>query len=210
MIYLWLSRFFLERPTLNALKEQLDLTLLKSIRTVLGQNEEKGFSLLLKLANMLDDEKIRCLKEEYDNLFLIPVRGPHVPPYESAFSEKQSDFGDLWGIATDQVKQIYEAAGFEVELSGPIFAPDHIGLELAFMSALCQKETNAIEEKNQVSFLQSRALQRLFLQEHLASWLPALAQAVEPRSPTRFFASVSSIAQKFVNEDQRYIDQDAK
>lgn len=74
---------------------------------------------------------------DWRDLFFVPSSGRYLPPYESAFREKR-----LGGAIPADALAAYQAAGFEPAslhmdtLWLPSPRPDHLGVELAFVSAL--------------------------------------------------------------------------
>ena len=77
---------------------------------------------------------------DWNEIFFVPASGRYQPPFESAFREKR-----LAGKAAVLALACYEQAGFDplaLELD-PLWrarpAPDNLGLELAFVSALLRQ-----------------------------------------------------------------------
>jgi TorA maturation chaperone TorD len=80
-----------------------------------------------------------------------------------------------WAETLADVSGFYRAFGVE-----PIGErPDHLSVELEFMYVLALKEMRARPEDE--SFHVTRGAERAFLRDHLAVWVPALAQAVRRR-----------------------------
>jgi len=70
----------------------------------------------------------------------------------------------------------YRAFGLEVA-DGAAERPDHIGLELEFMSVLAAREAYALEQQFDDDLLAvCRDAQKKFLREHLGRWSPAFAR----------------------------------
>ena len=209
-VYLWLAKFFLAPPTHESLKEQLESKMLDGIRDILGPAGDKPLNDLMSVGSSLGRGETSRIRQEYDELFLIPIKGQHIPLYESAFREKtETGFGGLWGPATAEAKEVYKRAGFEAQLQDQIFAPDHLGLELAFMSTLAIQEAKAIANREKSTRPEIQKLQTQFLTDHLNNWLRDFALTVQSKLQSGFFASVSAIADTFVNEDLRYMLGDA-
>ena len=114
--------------------------------------------------------------------------GFNVFPFEAIFLD---DSRLLGGATTDAVSQSYATAGFHYETGDT--NPDHIGQEFAFLSYLCQIESQQLKT-GQLTAAQSSSQQQLhFLQHHLLRWwLPFIWAVEQQESP--FFPAVASLA----------------
>jgi len=99
--------------------------------------------------------------------------GFNVFPFEGIFRGTENLLG---GPVTEQVLHSYARSGFQPELSSQ--SGDHLGLELAFLAFLAGAEADAWEDDRPHVARTIQERQRLFLDEHLLPWLPALVQAV--------------------------------
>jgi TorA maturation chaperone TorD len=115
----------------------------------------------------LDDRK--PLVNEYNRLFLVK---PKVPPYETTYLKLT---GQSQGMIGADLSGIYGSAGLVVspEMNE---LPDHIAVQLEFMSFLCKKESTALQENNQPDLIAAQQEQRSFLNNHLARWFPSFAK----------------------------------
>lgn len=173
--YEFLAGIFLKEPSPEGLKV---LILWKEAET----KEES-----LKLEKILqgfqtNDPELLKLKQEYYDLFFVPVSGRYIPPYESAIrgavrSKKgKMKYGSHWGIPAHQLSDLYENVGFNpkaLDIFEPLKEtqlPDHLGLELSFMAYLCRLEDKFINEGQEIRGL--RNLQKSILKDHLQEWLP--------------------------------------
>ncbi len=203
--YLWLSSAFLNEPTPERLNAFLLEEVLETVERMLPASKSEISRLKELRARPNMEETADLVRGEFERLFIIPNKSTYVPPYESCFREKTgNDYGRLWGEATRDIVAIYQAGGFEPKLGHHIIAPDHIGLELAFMSTLCYKETNQITGEEKSPPVNSRTLQKAFLDAHLVQWLPAFSQAIRNKPNISYFAPVSSIVENFVINDGDY------
>lgn len=119
----------------------------------------------------LDLNERKQLVNEYNRLFLIK---PKVPPYETTYLKH---LGKSEGMIGAELSGIYGSAGLVVS---PEFneLPDHIAVQLEFMSFLCEKESTALQEDNQQNLITAQQEQRSFLNNHLARWFPKFAKKV--------------------------------
>lgn len=209
-IYLWLSSVFLNEPTRQILKPLLSQETLQTLQRV-TPGAKDNISHLSKLSSNLEVDNAREIIREFQRLFVVPAEQTYIPPYESCFRERTGGrFGNLWGATTIEANTLYKRIGFEPKLTDRIIAPDHIGLELAFMSALCLRENEKSIDENSSSIQENHKLQRFFIDQHLNQWLPSLAQTIRSRSPVGLYAPVSSIAEMFVNQDRQFVLGDVK
>lgn len=122
---------------------------------------------------------------EHFNLFHF-----NVFPYQSMFLDTG---GSLGGEQSEQVLAYYHKAGFDLS-SDPLGSgesPDHIGLELAFLSFLSDMEAQALPEGE--DFVPSiRSLQRGFFDLHLLPWLPVLVQAIDQQE-SPFYSALAKL-----------------
>ncbi len=199
-IYLWLSSVFLNEPTRQTLKPLLSRETLQTLQRVAAEAKD-NISHLSRLSSNLDVDNASEIVKEFQRLFVVPAEQTYIPPYESCFRERTAGrFGNLWGTATIEVNTLYQRIGFEPKLTDRIIAPDHIGLEFAFMSALCLQES-----ENSGSIQETHKLQKFFIDQHLNQWLPSLTQTIRSKSPVGLYAPVSSVAEMFVNQDRQFV-----
>jgi putative dimethyl sulfoxide reductase chaperone len=129
------------------------------------------------------------LVEERVRVFGHAVRGP-CPPYEleygtEHFLGKSHRMGDAAAF--------YRAFG--VEVSGSAHErPDHAAVEAEFLSLLCIKRALAEERGEEDRAAVCLDAERLFLDEHLGRFLPALALRVAEREPGGALDAVLSLA----------------
>jgi TorA maturation chaperone TorD len=115
-------------------------------------------------------------QRQYVESFVFPIPGRYVPPYASVYL----DDGVLWGDSTFKVERLYATEGLAWQRTGsphpaggvPVTAPDHIGIEFAFLAVVTSHPRRGPTEV--------RRQQRLawFLGEHLSRWLPAYRDAL--------------------------------
>lgn len=113
----------------------------------------------------LDLNHRKLLVDEYNSLFMVK---PKVSPYETTYLKLP---GQSEGMIGANLIGIYGLAGLVVspEMNE---LPDHIAVQLEFMSFLCEKELTALQEDNQKELAAAQQEQRNFLNDHLARWFP--------------------------------------
>lgn len=114
----------------------------------------------------LSDEVVELALKDWNELFFVPSSGRYMPPLESVFREER-----LGGPLTAGARAAYQASGFdprELDMD-PLWKsslhPDHLGVELAFVSAL---HRGAARRPEAASGLIASA--GLFHRAHVASW----------------------------------------
>ena len=118
---------------------------------------------------------------DFVNIFLRP--DGRLMPCESLYNYPLGDRPGLWGRAAEEVQEFYGAAGLVMgeEMS---LMPDHISMEMLFMSYLIE---NGLSE-----------LQWRFLDEHLVKWIPEYCDEVRRHAGTVFYKEVANIVKEFI------------
>ena len=98
------------------------------------------------------------------------------------------------------VNVAYRKAGFEMA-DQVREMPDHIGIELAFVAILCEREANllkrcAVDEAAAVHDVRER-----FLAKHPGAWLRDFAGQVAKLSKLSFYKTLARLAADWVEKD---------
>lgn len=127
---------------------------------------------------------------------LLGMSAAPVSPYESVYT---SDLHLMMQEARDQVLAAYRAAGLAREDSYHV-PEDHISLECDFMAALATRAADALEgEGPDLAAAQaSVGAQQAFVRDHLARWVPALADDLERKARTPFYRGVAQMLRELV------------
>lgn len=204
--YEFLAGIFLQEPSRQIFEFLKDWSA--------GLEEKTECESLLKRIED-NDPTLDTLKQEYYDLFFVPVSGRFVPPFEAAIqgairSEgKKTKFGGFWGNETLQISEIYNQIGFQpqaLDIFEPlkeINVPDHIGFELAALAYLCQAEEDLT--KNNQSIETVRHFQRTLLEKHLNRWLPHLKEDLERVESTGFYAYFVQLIWDLCKEEERFL-----
>jgi TorA maturation chaperone TorD len=90
--------------------------------------------------------------------------------------------------AVNPVAEFFKKYGFEADLAAArALAPDHLGIELEFLSVLCAKEAEAVEAGNAPYAGVVRGVQRAFLTTHLLAWAPMYLFAAKRNAHTALY-----------------------
>ncbi len=168
-----LSSLYLHRPT-----EEM----VEAFNTIAAT---EGFGIDIEIPPA--QETIAELIADYDELFLVPVSGRYLPPFESAQRAQR-----LWGPLTHQMANLYRKTGFEPnalnidEMWQSLNAPDHIGIELAFCSALfstyAENPSTATE-----------TLIHTVMQQHITRWIPGFGEKLRQHAQTSLYRSLGML-----------------
>jgi len=126
---------------------------------------------------------------DYAGLFIGPFE-LMAAPYGSVYLEKNRR---LMGDTTIAIKHYYMAEGLKMETKEP---PDHIAVELEFMSFLSKKEAAALKQKNQSESARLHALQVDFFHAAM-SWLPTFCEKIQNGAQTDYYQSLGECLNHF-------------
>lgn len=160
-----------------------------------------------------------AIEQKYYDCFFVPTSGCYVPPYESALLNydpaTSKHFGRLNGNAAQHIALCWKATGFEPDkliMFEPLrqsYMPDHIGLELAFMSFLCGAEKRALlggtSPESASNAAKWREYQGGFLREHLCKWVSNFAKAICSSAPG-YYAHVAVATSAWVDADSEGLE----
>lgn len=199
--YEFLAGIFLKEPSAD---------ILASLREwAQASSDQEGIALLDEIS--ANDPSTESLKQEYYDLFFVPVSGRFVPPYESAITAafrregKKTKFGSFCGSETVEVSNLYERAEFHPEKLivfeplSQINLPDHLGFELSFMAYLCRLEGE--QENLGLSTSGIRHLQASFLTRHLNRWLSLFIEDLNRVEQSGYYHYFARIAQALCEEE---------
>ena len=140
------------------------------------------------------------LAVEYTRLFLGP--GKHISPHESVQLKRGS--GILWGQETSAVRNAYRAGGFDLGESETNI-PDHLSVELNFLSLLAQHESQAWTDQDPDRAARFLRLQHGFISQHLGKWAAAFCAKVEDESDFAFYPAFACLLQGFLSGEKAEI-----
>jgi len=112
-------------------------------------------------------------------------------PYGSVYKEKNRQ---IMGESTIDVLRFYQYADLSVDIKEP---PDHIAIELEFMSYLCTKEAESIRDGNQEETNKFRNIQTQFFQTAL-NWVPQFCNSIKEGTNNPFYLGVADCLDRFM------------
>lgn len=209
--YRFLASLYLQPPTQEILQHFADETFIDELQSLFGDEVKTEFKALTRL-----DQK-DCLAElhqGYMDLFVVPA-GRYVAPFEDVYRgmrlDGKQERGPLLGDRAVAVKTIYRTVGANLDKTCKEL-PTHIGVELLFMSFLCEQEATGNEHEvrdksNEIPDEEStasifRQWQLKFLHEHLTDWFPQLNQAIQEKSDSSFYRGIAKLTAAFLIRDK--------
>lgn len=140
------------------------------------------------------------LEAEHTALFVLPSG---VIPHEAAYLDTEKRLG---GRITIGVSQFYERAGANVQ-ENCIDMPDHLGMELEFMSFLCKIERESWEKAELESLQKCVELQKIFLEDHLLKWIYLCCEKIIEKEEYGFYKAVARSITEFMKNEEEYISE---
>lgn len=180
--------------------EELTLEFLEGLRASQGGLGPELDAFVASLAGA-DLAQVRTdLAVEYARLFLNMSANP-VAPYESVYT---GELPILMQRARDEVLAIYRSERVAVVTDVKI-PEDHLGLEFAFMAAMCQKTIDALRASDDEEADRCLDVQAAFVNEHLIPWVPRLCDDVSARSSQRFYRDLAAFTVRFVADEKELL-----
>lgn len=214
-IYNLLSQCFFEahEPFVKRLMDETIIRFLKTASELFGERSsraERALSLIEKSVEHFQgfsaEEIKRELNIEYNRLFVGPGHLP-APPYESVYltkSEENKD-GVVMGLSTLDVKKHYLSAGVTLDENFTDL-PDHIAVELEFMSLLCMEEHSKMEQGDISGAEEMNKKQRDFIDNHLLNWISLFTEAVCNSTKSNYFKGLAQLLEIWIHSDKELIE----
>jgi TorA maturation chaperone TorD len=148
------------------------------------------------------------VQQEFHDLFTVPL-GRYVTPYESVYRDErlvgeERVRGLLMGPSALAVVHTYRENGFALSPECTEL-PDHIGVELSFMSLLCRRECEARQASDATSVEQACACEVRFLEEHLLCWVPHLRERIAANASSDFYRGIAYLTEDFLSADRAIV-----
>ncbi len=155
-----------------------------------------------RLVTSFEEADATLLRRDYSALFVGP-QNLLAPPYGSVYLEPAKR--QVMGESTQDVIRLYRQAGLEVspEFKEP---PDHVRLELRFMSHVIKSIIDALSEPD-AEWERADALvntQLGFLQRHLVAWVKPFTHLITENSSTAFYSALAEFTERFVAYDYQH------
>lgn len=151
--------------------------------------------LLAALWGLRDTDRA-ALEAAYVPNFMVSSEAALCGAYESAHVEKEAT-----GRVLAELDREYARAGLLLAEVCPD-PPDHIAVELEFMSVLCGGEAEAWRRKAVDDAAAQLEREARFLGRHLGWWLPEFASTVARHDPDSLYAIATDAAWAFVSHEK--------
>jgi putative dimethyl sulfoxide reductase chaperone len=115
-------------------------------------------------------------------------------PYGSTYLEKTRR---IMGESTMKVLKHYQKAGLEVDIKQP---PDHIAIELEFLSYLCALEAESLQNGDIEKAAELQTEQKLFLDRYILPWAPQFAQNIRSGTKSTFYQNLADCFEVFIKK----------
>lgn len=159
-------------------------------------------ALLDELAGIGEADVFRIQETHVDIFQLAGERAP-CAPYESA---QMGGAGRLAGWIIADIEKFYAEAGLALSGRAGREPPDHVALELEFMSALCEMEAVARAEQMADEVERVLSSELAFLERHVCRWLPRLARQVESAtSSDGFYGKLAVATRAWVAHERGFV-----
>jgi len=212
-LYHFLAAAYLRPLTPEALRHITDPGVLQELAALFG---DEAIAALRGYARTREETGGDDLQQEFMDLFAVPA-GRYVTPFEDVYrgASVAQQLGPLLGEHAVAVKRLYRAAGGDVD-EGCKELPTHIGVELAFMSFLCARETAARCADGDAPAVAGdahaaapcafyRTLQLRFLREHLNAWFPQLSGAIQARAASNLYRGLAELTEAVLQRDAAWL-----
>lgn len=160
----------------------------------------EGFAVLQRDLVDCDEAALEQLAVAFNRVFfgMGPRTAQKAFPYESVYT---SEGGLMMQAAYSQVLHVYHEATFE---KNPGFTEpeDHLAVELAFMTALCERAALALRDGDEVGAEEALSAQRDFLQRHVLNWIAPLANDIRASSEGGFYAHLATFTEAYARADE--------
>lgn len=164
----------------------------------LFDGEEGLGGALQALATLLGGLSPEALEADYRRIFGHAI-SQECPPYETEYGsahvfQQAQTLADIAGF--------YRAFGLEMsDLAKE--RPDHISVELEYMSFLAFKEAYALEHHGAGQVEVCREAQRAFLGEHLGRWALLFAKLLGKKAESGFYQYLAFLTEGFLAQEHR-------
>lgn len=155
---------------------------------------DEKLNTLITILGQINLDQRKPIVDEYNRLFLVK---PLTPPYETTYIKRP---GQSEGILAAEISGLYGQAGLVVSPETNEL-PDHIAIELEFMSFLCEKELKAAQEDDDNGVNAARQEQQNFISQHLALWFPKFAKKALEEGNDTFYKSIIEATFAFLRSE---------
>lgn len=133
------------------------------------------------------------LQVAHAELFIGPFE-LKASPYGSTYLEKTRR---VMGDSTMEVLKHYQKAGLEVDIKQP---PDHIAIELEFLSYLCALEAEALQAGDLKQTAELQVERKIFLGTYVLPWMPEFIKNIRSGTENKFYLGLADCCEMFLGQ----------
>lgn len=178
------ARLYLHEPCARLLEE------CRAVGSALQAHlPDQDFPVLLGKAGQ---EVVASLRQEFFDLFFVPVSKSYCPPYAAL----QKKGGQGLGVAADNWP-LFQETGFQPTLLRGLppylrglNRADYIGFELAFMATLLENAGQENDRAKTTALLNTAAL---FHEKHLSIWAADFSQLLGHKAASAYFRACAQL-----------------
>lgn len=172
-----------------------------TLASLLGNFSPEAAASAAEANRIVNETSIEYQLIEYSRLFLGPFNLV-APPYGSVWLDKNKT---VMGDSTSSVAAFYQTNG--LQLANDFHElPDHIAVELEFMSYLAFKQREAAAAGEPLEADRLRDLQRQFLGTFLLPWLGPFTDTIIEDAEAPFYQAIARCTAAFVTADARNLN----
>lgn len=164
-----------------------------TLASLLGNFSPEAAASAAEANRIVNETSIEYQLIEYSRLFLGPFNLV-APPYGSVWLDKNKT---VMGDSTSSVAAFYQTNG--LQLANDFHElPDHIAVELEFLSYLCFKQREARVTEDTAGVERYAQAHQVFLSTFLLSWLTPFCEAIINDGEAPFYTAVARCTLAFV------------
>lgn len=165
---------------------------------------DEGYRMICGYLSKADETVLTELAVDYVRAFIGAGNDGFSAayPYESVYTSPRRL---MMQDARDEVLVLYRAAGLEKKDTWKE-GEDHIALELEFEQILIERSIEALESGDEDACLSLLIQQRNFLEDHLLSWYPMMAEDMLKFPRTDFYLGLGKLTSGFLQNDKDFLD----
>jgi TorA maturation chaperone TorD len=148
-------------------------------------------------------ESNRDLVNKFLNVDFTDISLLHLVPYET-FYTREDQMVETGGA--NPVTDFYHRFGFKVEFDDArVVSPDHIGVELEFMSRLVGSEVEAIKSGDDEALKLTVDAQKEFHKKHIINWMSLYLINMKYEARTPLYHDLAESTLQFILEDGEHL-----
>lgn len=146
------------------------------------------------LADLDPEKAVEQVSVEYTRLFVGPPK-PAAPPWETMYRSDNVTVG--FGDPTFEMRRLLREAGLQLSNVNHQYE-DHMGLELLYLSVLCDRLATALAEGGEGEPDELAKAVRSFAAAHPASWIDGFSDRVEEAFPSGYFSRLLRLCKELL------------